>query len=172
MHTPVKCSFCGLDRPGGVAGSTPAIYICPGCIQLTHDLIAGNSLPISTKTVQEFMAAFIAAWPSGSATDLARFFSKDAEYRNGPLEPVKGRNAIVDNLASMMAVGGEVDADIIHMVADGSVVMTERVDYIKLGEKTAALRIAGVFEVHDGVITAWRDYFDTTEFAAQLSDVT
>jgi len=31
------------------------------------------------------------------------------------------------------------------------------------------LRIAGVFEVHDGVITGWRDYFDFKEFGTQLS---
>jgi limonene-1,2-epoxide hydrolase len=47
--------------------------------------------------------------------------------------------------------------------------MTERVDYVRLGGKTAGLRIAGVFEVHNGVITGWRDYFDPKEFGAQLS---
>ena len=35
--------------------------------------------------------------------------------------------------------------------------------------RSASLRIAGVFEVRDGVITAWRDYFDGQEFASQLS---
>jgi limonene-1,2-epoxide hydrolase len=47
--------------------------------------------------------------------------------------------------------------------------MTERIDYVRLGRKTAGLKIAGVFEVHDGVITAWRDYFDPTQFGLQLS---
>ena len=119
--------------------------------------------------VRDFMATFTEAWPMRHATALARFFSEDAEYRNGPVEPVRGRDAIIANLDSMMAIGGEVDADIIHLVADGTIVMTERVDYVKLGEKTAGLRIAGVFEVHDGVITAWRDYFDSTDFGSQLS---
>lgn len=119
--------------------------------------------------VRDFMAIFTQAWPMRHAAALARFFSEDADYRNGPVEPVRGRDAIIANLASMMAIGGEVDADIIHLVADGTIVMTERVDYVKLGEKTAGLRIAGVFEVHDGVITAWRDYFDSTDFGSQLS---
>jgi limonene-1,2-epoxide hydrolase len=68
-----------------------------------------------------------------------------------------------------MALGGEVEADVRHLVSDGEVVMTERVDYVRMGAKTAGLRLAGVFEVHDGVITAWRDYFDPKEFEAQLS---
>ena len=51
----------------------------------------------------------------------------------------------------------------------GDRAITERVDYWRSGEKTVGLRIAGVFEVHDGVITAWRDYFDANEFSSQLS---
>lgn len=121
------------------------------------------------EVVRDFMAVCMAAWPTGDATPLARYFSDDAEYQNGPLKPVKGRVAIVASLAAMMGMGGEVDADIRNLVADGPVVMTERVDHWRSGEKTAGLRIAGVFEVHDAVITAWRDYFDSNEFASQLS---
>lgn len=123
----------------------------------------------SEAVVRDFMATFTDAWPKRDAAVLGRFFGEDAEYRNGPSQPVRGRDAIVDTLASMMALGGEVEADIIHMVADGPVVMIERIDYVKLGGNRAGLRIAGVFEVHHGVITAWRDYFDSTEFGTQLS---
>jgi limonene-1,2-epoxide hydrolase len=126
--------------------------------------------PSSAETVvRDFMAASISVWSSGDATTLAAFFSEDAEYRNGPLPLVRGRDLIVLSLTEMMSIGGEVDVDLIHMVVNGQVVMTERVDYVKLGERTAGLRIAGVFEVHNGVITAWRDYFDATEFSSQLS---
>lgn len=125
--------------------------------------------PSAEEVVRDFMAAFMAAWPMGDAATLSRFFSEDAEYCNGPLEPVHGREAIVADLTRMMSLGGEVDADIRHLLSDGAVVMTERVDYLRLGGKTAGLKIAGVFEVHDGVITGWRDYFDSKEFGAQLS---
>ncbi len=125
--------------------------------------------PSAEEVVHDFMAAFTEAWPTGDATTLRRFFSEDAEYRNGPVEPVLGREAIVADLARMMGLGGEVDADIHHLLCDGTIVITERVDYVRLSGKTAALAIAGVFEVHDGVITGWRDYFDPNEFVAQLS---
>ena len=120
--------------------------------------------------MRDFMAAFVEAWPTGDAVTLGRFFSEDVEYCNGPLAPVRGRGAIVAELAGMMILGGEVDADIRHLLSDGAVVMTERVDYVTLGGKTASLRVAGVFELHDGVITGWRDYFDAKEFGAQLSN--
>jgi limonene-1,2-epoxide hydrolase len=125
--------------------------------------------PSAEEVVRDFMAAFMEAWPTGDAATLSRFFGEDAEYRNGPLEPAQGRDAIVADLARVMTLGGEVEADIRHLLSDGAVVMTERVDYVRLGGTTAGLRIAGVFEVHDGVITGWRDYFDPREFGAQLS---
>jgi hypothetical protein len=33
------CSFCGRKKPGGVAGSTPALYICRDCIALASEMI-------------------------------------------------------------------------------------------------------------------------------------
>ena len=33
------CSFCGLVRPGGVAGSTPDLYICPRCVRLARQMV-------------------------------------------------------------------------------------------------------------------------------------
>ena len=125
--------------------------------------------PSTEEVVRDFITAFTAAWPTGDATTLSRFFSEDVEYCNGPLELVRGREAVVADLARMMSLGGEVAVDIRHVLSDDAVVMTERVDYVRLGGKSAALRIAGVFEVDNGVITGWRDYFDPKEFAAQLS---
>jgi limonene-1,2-epoxide hydrolase len=122
----------------------------------------------ASQTVLAFQAAAKAAWPTKDAAVLRQFFDEDAEYRNGPLEPVRGRDAIVGALTQQMGMGGEVDADIINMISDGPIVMTERVDYWKSDGKSVPLRIMGIFEVHDGVITAWRDYFDGNEFVSQL----
>jgi limonene-1,2-epoxide hydrolase len=121
------------------------------------------------ETVRAFMAAFIRAWPSADGSGLSHYFSQDAIYVNGPLAPVRGRTAVVASLTQMMALGGEVGGDIVHLVADGPLVMSERVDSWRSDDASASLRVAGVFEVHEGVITAWRDYFDGDEFAAQLS---
>jgi limonene-1,2-epoxide hydrolase len=121
-----------------------------------------------TEMVREFVKVFVAAWPMADAAGLSAFFSEDASYRNGPLEPVRGRSAIVASLAQMMTIGGEVDVDMVHLVADGPIVMTERVDYWRSGGASASLLVAGVFEVRDEVIVAWRDYFDGDEFLSQL----
>jgi limonene-1,2-epoxide hydrolase len=115
---------------------------------------------IPAETVEAFIGAFIAAWPQRDAVSLSSFFREDAVHHNGPISPVTGRGAMVAAFTGFMALGGEVRVDMTHMVADGSIVMTERVDHFIGLYKTISLPVMGIIEVHDGVITAWRDYFD------------
>ncbi len=112
----------------------------------------------------------IAAWPTSDAVSLGRFFHDDAVYHNMPLEAAVGREAIVASFASFMAMGGEVGVEIVHLVADGPIVMTERIDHFNRADGTTiSLPVVGVCEVHDGRISAWRDYFDLSEFSAAMS---
>lgn len=120
------------------------------------------------ETISLFVDAFVAAWPTGDAGPLADFFTDDAVYCNGPLEPVAGRMAIVSALESFMAVGGRVWVDMRHVVTAGEVVMTERVDYLEVEGRSAALPVAGVFELAGPRIRAWRDHFDLAQFASHL----
>lgn len=55
------------------------------------------------------------------------------------------------------------------MVAEDSIVMTERVDHFTRGDTTISLPMMGVVEARDGVISAWRDYFDLTQFASHMA---
>jgi limonene-1,2-epoxide hydrolase len=48
--------------------------------------------------------------------------------------------------------------------------MTERVDTFKLSDKSFELPVMGTFEVRNGKINAWRDYFDTNQFISQMGD--
>jgi limonene-1,2-epoxide hydrolase len=128
-----------------------------------------RQVPTSVETVQAFIAAFRKAWPTEDATGLGSFFHEDATYHNGPLDPVKGRNAIVATFAQFMKMGGQVGVDIMHMVAEGEIVMTERVDHITRDDGTTmSLPMMGVIEVHDGLIAAWRDYFDLGQFTSHM----
>jgi len=47
-------------------------------------------------------------------------------------------------------------------------VMTERVDVFKLPGKSFELQVMGTFEVRDGKISAWRDYFDMNQFTSRM----
>ena len=126
-------------------------------------------MPTPVESVQDFMAAFMKAWPEADAAALGPFFSEHAVYHNGPLEPVRGRVAIEATLEQFMRVGGRVHVDILLMVTEGPVVMTKRVDHLTRADgRTASLPMMGVIEIHDGLITAWRDYFDLNQFTSQM----
>jgi limonene-1,2-epoxide hydrolase len=120
------------------------------------------------ETIDAFVGAFVAAWPTRDAGALADFFTEDAVYRNGPLEPIVGRAAILGALEAFMEVGGRVSVDMLHVVADGGLVMTERVDYLEVDGRSVVLPVAGVFELAGPRIKAWRDYFDLAQFASHL----
>ena len=51
--------------------------------------------------------------------------------------------------------------EILLQVADDHVVMNERLDHVTFDGELAEFRACGVFEIEDGRVKAWRDYFDT-----------
>lgn len=121
------------------------------------------------ETIAAFVDAFVAAWPTGDAGPLGDYFTERAVYHNGPLVPVTGRAAIVATLESFMVMGGRVSVDMVHVLVDGPLVMTERVDYFVAAGRSIALPVFGVFELTDERIAAWRDYFDLGQFASQMA---
>jgi limonene-1,2-epoxide hydrolase len=123
----------------------------------------------------EVVRRFCAAWSEDmGADDLAAFFTDDAVYHNMPLTPVTGRENIADNIDSYIRPGRpgieSIDFRVMNIVADGPVVMTERVDIFKLSDNSFGLPVMGIFEVRNGKINAWRDYFDMNQFISQMGD--
>ena len=52
---------------------------------------------------------------------------------------------------------------------NGSTVLTERTDALVFGRVRLQFWVCGVFEVTDGRITLWRDYFDMFDFTKALA---
>ena len=68
-----------------------------------------------------------------------------------------------------IAPGVTLEFRISHIVADGDIVLTERVDVFEMGDATIELPVMGAFEIRDDLIVAWRDYFDLAGWRAQLA---
>jgi limonene-1,2-epoxide hydrolase len=116
---------------------------------------------------------FCAAWSDNvGAAELAAFFSDNAVYHNIPLAPIIGRQAIANNIATFIRPGApgieSLALRLINIVAEGPIVMTERVDVFKVPNKSFELQVMGIFEVRDGKIDAWRDYFDMNQFTTRM----
>jgi limonene-1,2-epoxide hydrolase len=121
----------------------------------------------------EVVRRFCAAWADNiGAAELAAFFTDDAIYHNIPMAPVTGRAAIANNIAKFIRPGAPgieaIQFRVIHIAANGPIVMTERVDVFKLPDKSFELPVMGIFEVRDAKITAWRDYFDMHQFTSRM----
>lgn len=117
----------------------------------------------------ETVRSFINLWPEGDPDRLAGFFAEDAVYHNMPMEPIHGRQAIRDTLAGFFGMVDRIEFETLHLLADGPLVMTERVDRFISAQGTIALPVMGIFEVDNGLIRAWRDYFDLQQFTSQMS---
>jgi len=121
----------------------------------------------------EVVRRFCAAWSDNiGVEELAAFFTDDAVYHNIPMAPVTGREAIANNIASFIRPGApgieSIQFRVVNIAANGPVVMTERVDVFKLPKKSFELLVMGTFEVSDGKISAWRDYFDMNQFTSRM----
>ena len=121
----------------------------------------------------DVVRAFCAAWSDNLGTiELAAFFTDDAVYHNIPQAPVRGREAIANLIDSFIRPGPpgieSIEFRVINIAANGPVVMTERVDVFTVADKSFDLQVMGTFEITDGKINAWRDYFDMNQFTSRM----
>jgi limonene-1,2-epoxide hydrolase len=117
----------------------------------------------------ELVQRFCEAFGKGASPDeLLDFFTADAVYHNIPVDPVHGHDGILGMINMFLAPGSHIEFRVRNIAADGAVVMTERVDVFELPGKTIELPVMGTFEVRDGKIAAWRDYFDLNQYMSQL----
>jgi limonene-1,2-epoxide hydrolase len=115
--------------------------------------------------ITAFIKEFDAEHPD--VQTLLDYFSDDAVYHNMPGPPSNGKAEIETTLAytkTMTSKGWEV----VHQAVAGDTVINERIDRFEVGGQAVALPVCGVFEVRDGKIAAWRDYFDMVTFQKQM----
>ena len=112
---------------------------------------------------------FIAAWSRLDPAELAGYFTEDGCYHNMPVGPVAGRGAVRQMIAGFTADWTETTWDILNIVGAGDVVIAERLDRTRAGDKGVDLPCTGVFEMQDGKIKVWRDYFDMGTFVKGVS---
>jgi limonene-1,2-epoxide hydrolase len=111
-------------------------------------------------TNEETIRNFIAAWSRLGSEELADYFCEDGVYHNMPAGPVKGRKKVEEMIRGFISSWTETEWEILHLVAQGEVVIAERIDRTKAGDKSVDLPCTGVFEMEGGKIKVWRDYFD------------
>lgn len=111
--------------------------------------------------------AFIAAVEARDIDAAAVFLAEDVVYDNVPMDDVVGREMVRVALGPFLASADEVEWVVHRQVAHGGTVFNERLDRFRFGDRWLEIPVAGVWEVVDGLITLWRDYFDLETFTRQ-----
>ena len=109
----------------------------------------------NTRTVEGFLNAL-----QDSDLEAAEAALDDnLVYENVGLPTIRGRARAIKLFRQMEGRAG-FEVKIHRIAADGAAVLTERTDALIFGRLRLQFWVCGVFEVHDGRITLWRDYFD------------
>jgi limonene-1,2-epoxide hydrolase len=111
-------------------------------------------------TPLETVRAFLAAAERKDFDAAVKFVTLDCEYTNVPMGTVRGPHGIRQTLEPFFAPIEVNEFRVLRVAADGPLVFVERLDRHRSAHGWWELPVTGVFEVHDGRITIWREYFD------------
>jgi limonene-1,2-epoxide hydrolase len=129
-----------------------------------------TAMPTPIETVSAFCATFV---EDGGRPAVRRWFTPATRWVNEGVSVTTGTDeaiAMIDGLEMSMGIS-TVHIDMLAIAADGSRVLTERLDRFERadGSEIGRLMIMGIFELEGDKIVDWRDYFDVTavqKFAA------
>lgn len=113
---------------------------------------------------ERIIREFIAAWSRLDPAELAGYFTEDGCYHNIPAQPVSGRDKVEQFIRGFTGTWTETNWELLSIGAVGDRVYAERIDRTKTTQGNVDLPCLGVFEMRDGKIREWRDYFDMGTF--------
>ena len=111
-------------------------------------------------TPMETVHAFMAAAAKRDYDTALPLLTDDVEYQNMPLPPVHGHQGVRETLEMLLSLCTDSEWVVHREVAQGDLVMNERTDRFKKDGQWADLQVTGIFELRDGRIAVWHDYFD------------
>jgi len=100
----------------------------------------------------------------------AELLADDVHYDNVPLGAVDGRETAAAVLSSILDRCSRVEWPVQREAVTGTVVCNERLDRFEMPHGWVEVPVMGVWEVVDGKITLWRDYFDAATYRDQMPE--
>jgi limonene-1,2-epoxide hydrolase len=85
-------------------------------------------------------------------------------WHNVGLPKVRGISNVGRFLMLLAKPGYGFDVVVHNIAADGDVVLTERTDVLIWRRLRVEFWVCGTFELRDGKVAVWRDYFDNVDF--------
>jgi limonene-1,2-epoxide hydrolase len=130
---------------------------------MTEQTISPDSAVDNARVVENFLNAL----QEQDFDRVGALVADDLVYQNVGFPTIRGGARVVKMMRGMEGrMGFEVKFH--RNVAEGSTVLNERTDVMVFGPLRVQFWVCGVFEVHDGRITLWRDYFDLFDFTKAI----
>lgn len=121
------------------------------------------------KSNADIVREFIEHWSELDASALTAYFAEDGCYYNMPFQPVQGKAAIEAFITEFIKTWTQTEWEIVNLVESGDVVFCERVDKTQSTLGNVDLPCVGVFEMENGKIREWRDYFDLQTYMGAMN---
>ena len=119
-------------------------------------------------TPAEVVDTLLAACVRRDLDAVCALVTDDIEYDNVPMGKVFGPDGVRSVLsAGVMQEASELDWVVHRQVSEGNIVMNERTDRFLVDGTWYEIPIGAVFEVRDGRVSLWRDYFDLEMYRKQ-----
>ena len=111
---------------------------------------------------------FLAALQDQDIDAAGAVLDEHLVYQNVGFPTIRGRARAMKLFRSMEG-RARFEVKTHRIAVNGSTVLTERTDALVFGRVRLQFWVCGVFEVKDGRITLWRDYFDMFDFTKALA---
>lgn len=109
--------------------------------------------------------AFLASLADSDVDGAMDLLADDVVYTNVGLPTIRGRDAVARAMGGLSGSRTGFEVYIHSSAAEGTTVLNERTDVITVGRLRLQFWVMGRFEVSEGKITLWRDYFDLWDMA-------
>jgi limonene-1,2-epoxide hydrolase len=118
---------------------------------------------LTTETNAAVVEKFLFALRDKDFDTMESLMADEMVYENYGYTRMRGGRKIAKLFRGMDRPSMGFDVKFHRNVADGATVLNERTDALIFRRLRINFAVCGVFEVHDGRITLWRDYFDLVD---------
>ncbi len=114
---------------------------------------------------QATVLTFLADLADGRAEEAIAAFDENVVYTNVGLPTLRGRARAARVIRLLGRPGLGFGVEVTSIASEGGLVLTERIDELRVGPLRVRFWVCGRFDVRDGRIVLWRDYFDNIDIA-------
>lgn len=112
------------------------------------------------ETPDTIVNRFLEAVEQKNYETISELLAPNIAYTIVSLPTFRGKKLVFSLIKTVLRKGTALQVKKLNVSFNGNVVLTERIDVVIIGPLHVGSWVCGTFEVENGKITIWRDYFD------------